>query len=203
MVGETAEASLQRELRRNSERLTVSGRATMLFGAWSVVKTLMTFFLERYNLIQTIREAGDFSRFQVNIAMTVIFVFVLLWISLELSFRLFLGRTSIKIAKTGKVGRKYLVLSVCVCIYYILTVVAEISLFFQSLRHFSWQPISWQSFSLQSESIRSVVRSVSRAISDNFVTFVVDMTSLSINLDMLAAALRVKKLKKALSEQGG
>lgn len=91
--------SPQINLRRNQDTLIIVGTGVILFGVWSLLKTVFTLLLGMGDLYELIKKEG--SSPETRIAA---FIFVVLVLMLDLGLRLFVGISAIAVGR-GKKSR--------------------------------------------------------------------------------------------------
>ena len=99
-------------LRKYQDTLWIVGRGFILFGLWSAVKSLAAVFLERGRIISQIRETDkDIAAFSDGQILTVFIVITAAILLVDLSLRLYIGRSAIAEGKGTKTGVLYIPLT--------------------------------------------------------------------------------------------
>lgn len=112
MQGELAtidERTIQKELRRNQYTLIITGAGVIIFGVWSLVKTLLLMvFAPSY--MHTYFNPEDI--WSDKLVMTIIYIIVVLISIIGLLIQLYIGRSAIKEARGKRKRSLYLVIAV-------------------------------------------------------------------------------------------
>ena len=161
--------AMERELRRNQNTLVIVGGGVILFGFWSFIKLILVFILQRDKLLEMLGDSVSDS-----FELVLVFGFFAILLLIDLSLRLFVGRSARAEGFGRKKGRAYLVVGFIMATF--LTVILILSIVTFSMINFYSVP-------------------------DMVVTFAVDLTSLFTLLELLVTAVRVKRLTRALEKE--
>ena len=171
---------MERDLRKNQNLLVCIGTGVLMFGFWSVIKGVMTVFLQKdelLSMLESVRESLPAEEVQFFApAFTIMCAGIGIIVGVVLLMRIFVGLSARK-EGMGKGKRKrnrraYLVFSV------ILVVITVFSLF--------------ADFPTMGKSLEGFL--------DGIVPVIIDVTSLIMLIELIVAGAKVKTLKRKLEE---
>jgi hypothetical protein len=149
------------QLRRWQNMLTISGMGVIVFGAWSVLKTILLLVF-RQELVSNIPDD--------IVERVILYVLVGVLLLIDFSVRLFVGLSARAEGFGKKKGWAYLVIAVLIALS---SVSSLVTVFFGT---------------------------GNTPILELIVSTIVEITSLAAVIEMLAAAVMVRKLRKELGE---
>lgn len=161
---------MEKKLRKYRNTLVVSGTGVVLFGAWSIVKTLMYFTMAPV-FAQALME------FSMDDGVTEALVLKIFWfligfvLVIELSVRAYIGLSAVAEGKGKKKGYVYVLLAVWLWIQQLVFLVQGLA----------------------------TAQYVTDSLLDTAVTLIVDLTSMYTMMEMIVSSVRVKWHRKALS----
>ena len=172
------------ELRRNQNTLIITGYGIIAFGVWTLVKTLGMLVFQRDEILSDLIDGLKKVEVDItDIPDSVLFGGFLVVISLifmvDILFRVFVGRSAIKESRDKKRGVLY-ILVLIIMILRSLNTVFEILM----MRIVGTVPV--RLFHIATEASLS--------------TMIVEITSMVLMIEMVIAAIRVKRLRKQLKE---
>lgn len=107
------------KIRKHQTNLICSGLAVIAFGFWSIVRALLFIVFNREQLKAL--AAGQIPSEELIISldtvMLISYILVFIFLLIELSLRLYIGRASISVGNGKHKSRKYIVLSVLFLVY--------------------------------------------------------------------------------------
>ena len=167
---------MDKEIRRNRDRMMVSSKAVLAFGAWSALKSAAyAYFMIRDAVTAEVAsgeitlqsENGGF--FPADLVTAIAFLFLAGLLAADLLMRVYISRCAKKEALGIKTGKAYLVLAVILLIMEAISVVRD---------------------------AQNLAASNGEGIIADIVTLLVSVTSLYILLELLINAFRLKKQLK-------
>ncbi|ETP73299.1 hypothetical protein UYO_0765 [Lachnospiraceae bacterium JC7] len=111
---------MEKELRRHQSILSVTGNGVMFLGMWSFLKINLYFLLGRDALLSDILpdESLDESTF-----LLILYIFSMIIASIELFFRIRVGRGAIAEARDKEKPKRYIGMAMTLIILYMLSVI--------------------------------------------------------------------------------
>ena len=174
------EEQIKINLRRQEHTLTIIGLGVILFGFWSMIRAAIEYMLDSSMLQSSFDEFMStldpaYRESITDFKAGILFLFAsLLILSVEMGFRLYIGRSAMAVGKGKNKSILYLVAASVLCIIYILSFISyALALFISS-----------------SEDV---------SLFDKLVYIVIDLTSIITLADMIIAGIRVRRLRKKLS----
>lgn len=162
----------QIELRRYSDILKSIGNGVILFGVWSVVKTVSLFLLspkERADLMGGYEASFQEQGITEGVYLSVVFFFILLGLVLDLLIRVYVGRSAIAAGKGKKMS------AICIFLTCILILSSAVSLVFTAIHITDAEYLQSQEGWL--------------------ISSVIELTSGAVLIEMLIASARIKRLQ--------
>ena len=169
---------MERELRRNQNVLVCVGTGVIMFGFWSVIKGIMTIFLQRDLLLETIETSKQsLSPEELEFfdpVFTVVCIIIGIIVAIVMLIRIYVGLSARKegMGRETRTHRAYLVFSVILAVIPVFYLVLEFSEGVKSLGSFL----------------------------DQIVPIIIDVTSLVMTIQLLVAGAKVRNLKRSLRE---
>lgn len=169
---------MERELRKNQNLLVCIGTGVIMFGFWSVIKGVMTIFLQREELIAMLEEVkASLSQEEVEFfapAFTIVCIIIGIIVLLDLLMHIFVGLSARKEGLGRGKGRHraYLVFSVILFLFSTFSMVMQISSMEKSFAGFL----------------------------DVIVPVIVDVTFMIMLIELIVVGSKVKTLKRKLKE---
>ncbi len=164
---------MEQKLRRNQNALVILGAGVIAFGFWSGIKTILVYFLQTDKMNEIAAELGEGVG---NIPpMLLLWIIVSVILGIDLLLRLYVGLSARAEGFGRKRGRAYLVVAALMIVFFAAAIIFSIT-----------------SFSLDNYD----------SILDAVVTFAVDLTTMITLRELFVAAIRVKKLTRALEKEG-
>ena len=169
---------MERELRRNQNVLVCVGTGVIMFGFWSVIKGIMTIFLQRDLLLETIETSKQsLSPEELEFfdpVFTVVCIVIGIIVAIVMLIRIYVGLSARKegMGRAKRTKKAYLVFAV------ILAVIPAFYLVFEF-----------------SEGVKSL-----GSFLDQIVPIIIDITSLVMTIQLLVAGAKVRSLKRRLKE---
>lgn len=169
------------QIRRYRDTLIVVGNGIILFGIWSMVKLLGSFFLLKDETIAAMRMVGgegmeelpDPVVFYITLAMVVLFMLIIL------AIRTYVGLSAISEGRGKKRRRLYLPIAV-------IMIISGISSFFTNFFSVSEEP-TYGALS-QDTTISGLI---------------IELTSVIMLTEMVVSAVRIRQLRKSEGKSGG
>ena len=160
----------QEQLRKNRDMLVGSGTGVILFAIWSVVRTIMTFFISAGPIASPSME-GDLE--DVSGSWMAVFVLALIFfLAIEVGLRLYIGLSARAEGKGKKKTVLYIVLACILIPIYIAGIVMSVI----------------------------NMPGNERGVFDNIISLAVEITSVGAFIELVVSGIRVKKLQKLLSK---
>ncbi len=175
--------TIQKELRRNRSTLVVVGLGVIAFGAWSVVKIVLMLLLDPDAFFETLGLTEIVSENAITRAVG--FAVPGVFLALDLALRLFIGlRARREGLARKKAGMVYLVLA---CLLAVFTVWSDVSVLIQTLS--AGEGIGASIVTYASKLSGTAGGDIDNAV----VAIVVELTSLATMVELIVAAVRVKR----------
>ena len=159
---------MEKELRRRRISLMTLGSGVIAFGVWSLLKTFLYLWVDPIPM-----DFEDIPPEFRHIAVIIGYVLVGIFMAIDLSLRLYLGRSARAAGRGTKKSCAYIVVAV------LLLASSAVSLI---LILFS----------------KDGGRTSNQSVMDYYVSLFVEFTSMSILAELVYTAIRVKKLEKLL-----
>ena len=173
---DTTQASMQTELIKHRHTLAVVGMGAIVFGIWSLIKSILYFVLVE-PLSDIINENLDSdSNFEALAALALSILIVGLFVLIDMLFRWKVGRRAMAISRGDKdPGVGFFILSAILLLMDLSELVLGVS---------------------------SIVGAISsdEDMIDRISTLLVDFTSVVMLAEMIFAAVMIRKLTKAISD---
>jgi len=173
------EEQLKTELRRREHTLSIIGLGVILFGLWSIIRVSMEFMLNpalMQGMVRDFMEGLDPSvrkEVTVHTAKILMYTMVLVFLLIEMGFRLYIGRSAMVVGRGKNKRGFYLVAASFLCMLYIVSFILYAATFFIPSRS-------------------------GISLSDRFVYIVIDATSVITLADMVISGIQVRILRKKL-----
>ena len=167
------------QIRRSQNTLIVVGMGTMLFGVWTVVKTLWSFFLLKDESVAVIKKAAGESGAALSDQQVfyVVLVIMVLLLILYLAARTFVGMSAMSEGRGWRKRNSYLIIAS-------IMIIIDIVSFVTSL------------FSAGSQEESLSVFSNNTSLS----ALIIELTSLFMLVDLVYSALKIRKVRKRVSQ---
>lgn len=173
---------MERELRKNQNALVIIGSGVILFGFWTVIKTIAYCILSTDQIIALAAGPDGNSLLQTETErayfLIVFYILMAIVLLIDLSFRLYIGRSARREGlgkKRKRDGRAYLVMGILLVIACAIGTVSDVL------------------------TLLGLYDSVDSKAS-LFVSILVDLTSLITMLELIRAAVRSRQIRRALAE---
>lgn len=164
-------------LRRHQDTLIIVGRGNLLFGVWGMIRTVMTFILhnpERDKIIAEFQNTPDYDSAWKPLYYGVFLLFLLLVLAAEMGLRLYICRSAKAEGMGGRKSLWYVILAGFMSVASIVVLGYNLySGYYQDLDLF-----------------------------DTVITVVIELTSAVMLLELVAASIRVRQLRRKLVEGG-
>ena len=154
------------ELRRQQNTLVVISTGVIAFAMWSVLKTFLYCFFHQSELLNITPEMEEGA---ILISQIILYILVFLALALDLIPRIYVARSAIAVGRGRKKGKAYIVVSALMAAESVASILAEF--FFMDSATFS----------------NSL---------DTFASVLVDLTSLLMWIELIIAAMKVRKMTK-------
>lgn len=164
---------LHRELRRYQDILSIVGTGVMLFGVWSLIQSAMMFILQ---MPQYRRELGDYE--YAALGMAIIVLLFLILISVDLLLRGYIWRSARREAARGARRNGYLIAAGALALIRVLVLGYIIAMIFGVVEY-------------------------SDDSDDLIVTAVISATEAVTLIEMIVAAVRVRRISERLGRERG
>lgn len=176
---ETKNSAIEIELRKRQNTLIIAGAGTIIFGVWSIVKTLGLFYFDRARRMAVLKgmieAGGETWEDRYYLLAVVLTVIILMW---DLAFRAFIGWAAI----SEGMGKRRSILYIIVACLMLLGSAGTIT-------------------GLSSEYVRFLVQLTSETPEattqdPSLSAVIIEITSLIMLVEMIHASIRVRKLTK-------
>ena len=175
---DTTQASMQTELIKHRHTLAVVGMGAIAFGIWSLIKSILYFVLVE-PIIKTISSNYDNlsnSKIEAWVLIAITFTLVVLFVLIDMLLRWKVGRKAMAVSRGEREpGVGFFVLSSILLLMDMSELVMGIL------------------------SIAGIISS-DEDLFDQISTLLVDFTSVVMLIEMIVAAVMIRKLTKAISE---
>ncbi len=170
---------MERELRRNQNLLYCVGTGVIMFGLWSVIKGIMTIFLQKDELIvmlETVKasltpDQADYFVSTFTLVCIIIGIIIGVLLLMHICVGLSARKEGMGRRKKDRVG--YLVVAFILLVLSVALVVPEIPALFKGVDD----------------------------LLDEIVTVIVDVTSIVVILELIVTGIKVRILKRKLNEE--
>lgn len=173
----------QRKIRKSQITLVIVGTGVIVFGAWAALKVYLLVLFRKAEIIEAFRgiipeEAGPVS--------DDVFVYAVLfaataYVLIELGIRLFVGLSAISEGRGTRSGKMYIFFTVLLIISGLIIVAAD-------------------TYEIVTSSPVLEFGSFSLSRSDAATSFIVDLTSLVMEVQMVVSAFRIKRFKRKMKK---
>ena len=174
----------QIRLRRSQATLFNIGTGIVIFGVWTIVKTLLTLFSGRYQLFKTAQELSAGSEYHVSpgiFAVLLVIMFVIMAF-FDIWFRFYVGLHARRDARGKKAGRVYIIITCLMILGSILLITTNVYTLVTR-------------FMTALAAAEAVEEAAPPANADIFITSVlIELTSLIMMIELVISAHRVRKL---------
>ena len=175
---DTTQASMQTELIKHRHTLAVVGMGAIAFGIWSLIKSILYFMLVEpiFDTISSNYDDLSNSKYEAWVLVAITFAIVVMFVLIDMLLRWKVGRKAMAVSRGDKEpGVGFFILSS------ILLLMDMAELIMGAL------------------SIAGIIPS-DEDITDQISTLLVDFTSVVMLIEMLFAAIMIRKLVKKISE---
>ncbi len=111
----------ENSIRRHRIRLMICGKQVVIFGVWTLIKLVLTYFLDPFQFEKYIYRAGYEEYF--NFVKIIVFVILVGYFMIDILIRVYIGRCAKQEARGKKLSIFYIVIA---CIYTIAIFVTEL-----------------------------------------------------------------------------
>lgn len=172
----------QRRLRRSQSTLVIVGTGIIIFGAWAALKVYSAILLGTENTIAEFRVTviDESDPISDSDLLKWIIIFATIYVLIELSVRVYVGRSAISEGRGTASGRLYLVLTFILILAALAAVLLDVLVVLNDIAG------------------KSTEGEVTRQ--DAWTSLVIDLTSLVMMVQMMISAFRVRKYKKTHRE---
>ena len=171
----------QRKIRKSEMTLVIVGTGIMMFGAWAAIKVFSMILLRTNETVAEMRELMFYENpYTDKEIMITIIILAALYVLIELGVRVFVGRAAIAEGRGARSGRLYIVFAFMLILAALLSVLFDLGVMIND-------------FTGDSGTGELTRRSAG-------TSFVIDLTSLVMMIEMMAAAFRVKRYRKKMKK---
>ncbi len=160
------------ELRRYQSQLSISAIGVMIIGVWTIIKGLLYTFLGQESM-NYVFEGMEYA----EIIRIITYIIIIILAGTDCVLRMIIGRAARAEAFEMPYRQGYLKLAIVLCTLNVLGIMLTI-------------------WSLLSDEFRV------NTFFDNLASMIVDITSVYIYLQLIISAFKLRKLRKAKTEQG-
>lgn len=167
---------MERELRRHQNTLVIIGSGVIMFGLWSVIKTIAFSILNREEVLQMVSGGVALSETDQKVYLLIYYIFMAILLLIDLSFRVYVGRSARREGrgrKRKRDGVAYLVIAALIALFCVIGTVADV--------------MEILDLSSATDNILSLLVSV-----------FIDVTSFITMVELIRAAVRSRQIKRAL-----
>lgn len=150
------------EKRKYQTLLLCSGVAVILFGFWSFLRLILFRYLDP----AAFRNALSVSNVSIEYFEIIIYAFVIIYFLFDLSVRIYVGRSAMRVAYEKKKGHFYIIIS----ILYLLITSALL--------------------------IAAIILSTTEITSEVILSYVIELTALIAWIQIVYASIRLKQIEK-------
>ncbi|MBQ6365982.1 MAG: hypothetical protein IJI61_06155 [Oscillospiraceae bacterium] len=162
------------QLRKSEESLRTVGLCVIAFGIWSIIKTILLYTSALNSFLAEIPDS-EFSENTLRAVFLFLQVFIL---AIDIGIRLYIARSSIDEGRGKKKRVGYIVLGFLIAAFNMLGMAAM-------------AVITVSGGKMAEVSISNII-----------ISLIVEISSISVMLEMCVSGIRVKKLRGMLAEQG-
>lgn len=173
----------QRKIRRSQMTLVIVGTGIIMFGAWAALKMFSMILLRTSETIEETRKTLFYGQDGVSDKEVFIWIMVItaLYVLIELSVRLYVGKHAIAEGRGLGSGRLYLVFTAMLILAGALAVLLD-------------------GYVVMINLVGGGIEEGELTRRNAGTSLVIDLTSLVMTIEMMAAAFRVRKYKKTIRE---
>ena len=157
----------ERELRRHQNTLIIIGLGVIAFGIWSIIKMVMLLLLAPDTLFELMAPKTE-TEVSKQTMMIIVVSLVAFFLLIDLALRLYVGRSAIREARTGKKRITYLIIAGLIA--------------------------ALNASSLSTPFIYGTQYYLSGL--DMVVTFLIDLTSFIVLIELIRSGVKVRQLRK-------
>ncbi len=159
--------------RRAQDTLIIVGSGVILFGIWTVLKSIGMLFITREELMEQIREAIDAQHLPVNerLVMVIALVMIGLFLLAGILIRVIIGTSAIAAGRNRKHGAAYIPLTILMILTSMLSIGGGLGSFFISVKE-------------------------ETAGDSSLSGIIIEITSIIMLIEMLVSAARLRKYRK-------
>ena len=171
----------QRKIRKSQITLVIVGTGVIVFGAWAALKVYLLVMFRKAELIKGLREfvPEDAGPVDDEVLVYVVLIAATVYVLIELGMRLFVGLSAISEGRGSRSGRLYIFFAILLILSGLIVVAAD------TYEMVTFSPIlEFGNFSLSR--------------SDAATSFIVDLTSLVMEVQMVVSAFRIKRFKRKI-----
>jgi hypothetical protein len=183
----------QIRLRRSQAILFNIGTGIVIFGVWTIVKTLLTLLTGRYQIFKTAQELSAGSEYFVSpriFAVLLVIIFAAMTF-IDIWLRFYVGLHARRDARGKKAGRLYIIITCLMILGSILLITANI---------YTLATRFMAALAAAEAAAQEVVPPVNSDISITGV--LIELTSLIMMIELVASAGRVRKLSRSGGHDG-
>ncbi|WP_036609740.1 hypothetical protein [Oribacterium sp. P6A1] len=158
---------MEREIRRRQSILSVTGNGVMFLGMWSFLKINLYFILGRNAILEDILEDQSIDE---NTLLLIMYIISMILASLELFFRIRVGRGAIAESRDEKKPKRYIGMAMTLIILYVFSVIFTV-------------------FNLDF---------TKDGLWDQLASMIVDITSLVMLIELVSSASVLRKIKQQM-----
>lgn len=163
---------MEKEIRRYQNTLIIIGTGVIAFGIWSVCRTLISVFINRDDITAMVIE-GETGLTSLAVLIT-FYVFMLIYLVLDLALRFFVGFSARQEGKGVKKGKAYLIAAAFIIAGSVINLVISVSLFAGG----------------------------DTSLIEFLVTLIVEFTSAVTVFEMIAASVKLRKITNMAKSEG-
>lgn len=169
----------QVKLRRDQNTLIIVGTGTIVFGLWSFVKAFGVIFSRRTQIVSEIIEDGmqnnyDFSDVPEGMIIKIMLLFVGIALAADMVARLYVGLSAIAAGRGKRKSILYIIITAIMILFSLMTLIS----------------VQYSSVEADHISLNGVGQEGSLS------AIIIELTSIIMMTEMLAAAIRVRKLTR-------
>jgi len=175
----------QIRLRRSQSTLFNIGTGIVMFGVWTIVKTLLTLLSGRYQIFNTARKLSAESEYHISprIFAVLMFIMIVILAVSDIWLRFYVGLHARRDARGKKAGRIYIIITCLMILGSILLITANI------------YTLATRFMAALAAAEAAAEEAAPPANSDISITGVlIELTSLIMMIELVASAGRVRKL---------
>ena len=191
------------KLRRYQNTLVIIGMGVIMFGVWSVIRTIVLGLSSSDSALSVISDVLDDNMAKSTaerVAQVILMWLVIAAIGFVLALRIYVGLSARAEVFGKRRGSGYLIVAIVMIVAYLISIL--INCFSIAYSIFGSDLLRTLGLTTLADAFaKAEAEGASRTVdyTDLFVSFVVDITSLVTLIELVAAAIQVKRLSRQLS----